>query len=129
VVGDGPERHGTRGCHLQLTEDSTHLGCRAADPLQKLPWRRQATLRERFGLLPSWRVVSGASEIFTGRSEGQEGESRERIFVFGGPKPKIFPSKEGRRGWARDAAADSLAAARTPRFSPLLALPISRSSC
>jgi len=27
------------------------LGCRAADPLQKLPWRRKATLHERFGLL------------------------------------------------------------------------------
>jgi len=28
-------------------------GCRAADLLQKLPWRRKATPRERFGLLPS----------------------------------------------------------------------------
>ena len=105
------------------------MGSQAAAPLQKLPWRRQATSRERFGLLPCWRVVSRAAGIFTGRSEGQEGERRERIFVFGGPKPKIFPSKESRRGGARDAAADSLAAARPPKLSPLLALPISRSSC
>jgi hypothetical protein len=59
------------------------LGCRAAGPLQKLPWRRKATLHDRFGLPSRRRVVSRPSGI---SQEGQKAEgqkARERnAFLF-----------------------------------------------
>jgi hypothetical protein len=43
--------------------------------MQKLPLRRRATTNERVGLLSCYWLVSSASEIFTGRSEGQKAKN------------------------------------------------------
>src|ERR1043165_3315800 len=99
------------------------LGCRNAALLQKLPLRRSAKssdpLRAAVVPLASCRIPPRFSQ--GGREDGR----RERIFRFGGPNQKIFPSRiqEGKGGGG------SKAAARAPQFSPLLVLPSSRPPC
>ena len=59
-------------------------GCRAADPLQKLPWRRRARLDDR-GLGPhdEWGNLSRRSvPDLTGRSRDRESCEEENAFLF-----------------------------------------------
>src|SRR6476620_8664178 len=74
-------------------------GCRAAAPLAETPVAypglRGRALRAAVALTSRVETLRD----FTGRAEGRraEGEREERIFVFGGPKPKIFPPKDTSR--------------------------------
>jgi hypothetical protein len=77
----------------QLLMTAHLFGCPAAAFLQKLLWRRSANLRERFGLLAAPTGRFQYLRDFYGKIRRTEGGREERIFVFGGPKPKIFPSK------------------------------------
>jgi hypothetical protein len=72
-------------------------GCPAAAFLQKLPGRRSANLRERFGLLAVLIDRFEYLRDFHRKIRRPEGEREERIFVFGGPKPKILLSKDRSR--------------------------------
>jgi hypothetical protein len=70
---------------------------------QNLPWRRVATSHDR--------------DFFTGRTGVREvREGRERIFVFGGPKPKIFPREQARGHCCTQQPSGSTAAARAPNL-------------
>jgi hypothetical protein len=70
---------------------------------QNLPWRRVATSHDR--------------DFFTGRTGVREvREGRERIFVFGGPKPKIFPRAQARGHCCTQQPSGSTAAARAPNL-------------
>ena len=58
------------------------LGCRAADPLQKLPWRRKAKPSDRLGLLPCCRGLAESLRDFHRKIGSAGGRETRTHFCF-----------------------------------------------